>query len=194
ADPKSDRPEAQYGEALRLALRHDREVRRGPYFPGPAVGAGRAVDAAADGLRIEVGHPLFAPDWWHRTADAISMPHRGAGAQRSGTRPLWPDLSLLSVQADQMRILSTRLDQAVLRVSRSPEDQWSMNLRSEQTSGTLKWQERDGRVLGRMSARFARLRRGGEPHDARSLLAEGAPDAAASFDDDLEIPGIVLQA
>lgn len=194
ADPKSDRLEAQYGDALRLALRHERKVRRGPYFQGAAVGAGRAVDAAADGLKIEVAYPLFDLDLWNRIVDEFSIPRRGAGAQRSGTRPLWPDLSLLSVQADQMRILSTRLDQAVLRVSRSPEDQWSMNLRSEQTSGTLKWQERDGRVLGRMSARFARLSLGDDPHDARSLLPEAEPDDEASFDDDLEIPGIVLQA
>ena len=80
------------------------------------------------------------------------------------------------------------------RVSRTPDELWSMNLRSEQTSGTLKWQERDGRVLGRMSARFARLSLGDDPHDAGSLLPQAEPDETASFDDDLEIPGIVLQA
>jgi uncharacterized protein YhdP len=35
---------------------------------------------------------------------------------------------------------------------------------------------------------------GDDPHDARSLLPQAEPDESASFDDDLEIPGIVLQA
>ncbi len=194
ADPNADRLDAQYGDALRLALRHDRKARRGPYFQGAAVGAGRAADAGVDGMRVEVAYPLFDLDLWNRIVDEFSIPRRGAGARRPATRPLWPDLSLLSVQADQMRLMGTRLDQAVLRVSRTPEEQWSMNLRSEQTSGTLKWQERDGRVRGRMSARFARLSLGDDPRDARSLLPEATPDEDASFDDDLEIPGIVLQA
>lgn len=195
ADPKSDRLDAQYGDTLRLALRHDRKTRSGPYFQGAAVGVGRAADAGAqDGLRIEVAYPLFDLDLWNRIVDEFSIPRRGADARRPAVRPLWPDLSLLSVQADQLRLMGTRLDQAVLRVLRSPEEQWSMNLRSEQTSGTLKWQERDGRVLGRMSGRFARLSLGDDARDAGSLLPEAEPDEDASFDDDLEIPGIVLQA
>lgn len=194
ADPGADRLDAQYGDTLRLALRHDRKTRTGPYFQGAAVGAGRAVDADAAGLRVEVAYPLFDLDLWNRIVDEFSIPRRGDGVRRAAARPLWPDLSLLSVQADQMRMMGTRLDQAVLRVSRTPDELWSMNLRSEQTSGTLKWQERDGRVLGRMSARFARLSLGDDPHDAGSLLPQAEPDETASFDDDLEIPGIVLQA
>lgn len=194
ADPVADRLDAQYGDALRLALRHDRKLRSGPYFRGAAVGAGRAADASADGLRVEVAYPLFDLDLWNRIVDEFSIPRRGTAVRQSASRPLWPDLSLLSVQADQMRLMDTRLDQAVLRVSRTPQEQWSMNVRSEQTSGTLKWQERDGRVLGHMSARFARLSLGDDPRDARSLLPEAEPDEDASFDDDLEIPGIVLQA
>ncbi|MHA3902980.1 YhdP family protein [Castellaniella sp. WN] len=194
ADPGADRLDAQYGDALRLALRHDRKTRNGPYFQGVAVGVGRAADAGADGLRVEIAYPLFDLDLWNRIVDEFSIPRRGVGARRSAARPLWPDLSVLSAQADQLRLMGTRLDQAVLRVLRSSEEQWSMNLRSEQTAGTLKWQERDGRVLGRMSARFSRLSLGDDPRDARSLLPEAEPDEEASFDDDLEIPGIVLQA
>ncbi len=194
ADPRSDRLEAQYGDVFRLALRHDRKTRTGPYFQGAAVGVGRAAEAGADGLKVEVAYPLFDLDLWNRIVDQFSIPRRGTGAHKPVTRPLWPDLSLLSVQADQLRMTGTRLDQAVLRVSRTPDEQWSMNLRSEQTTGTLKWQERDGRVMGRMSARFARLSLGDDPHDAHSLLPEAEPDEDASFDDDLEIPGLVLQA
>ncbi len=194
ADPRSDRLEAQYGDALRLALRHDRTARNGPYFQGAAVGAGRAASVGADGLQVEVAYPLFDLDLWNRIVDEFSIPRRGTGAPQPAARPLWPDLSLLSVQADQLRMMGTRLDQAVLRVSRSPEERWSMNLRSEQTSGTLKWQERAGRVLGRVSARFARLSLGDDPQDGGSLLPEAELDEDASFDDDLEIPGIVLQA
>ncbi|WP_276808437.1 YhdP family protein [Castellaniella defragrans] len=213
ADSRSDRLAAQYGEALRLDLRHERKTRGGPYFQGASVGVGRAADADEDGLRVEVAYPLFDLDLWNRIVDEFSIPRRGGagagagagtgtgagtgadnGARRKAGRPLWPDLTLLSIQADQLRLLGTRLDQAVLRVVRSPEEQWSMNLRSEQSSGTLKWQERDGRVLGRMSARFARLSLGDDANDAGSLLPEAGSDEDASFDDDLEIPGIVLQA
>ena len=194
ADPRSDRLEARYGDTLRLALRHDRKTQKGPYFQGAAVGAGRAADASADGMQVQVAYPLFDLDLWNRIVDEFSIPRRGTGARQTAARPLWPDLSLLSVQADQLRMLGTRLDAAVLRVSHTPEERWSMNLRSEQTSGTLKWQERDGRVLGRVSARFDRLSLGDDPHDHGSLLPEAVPDEDAAFDDDLEIPGIVLQA
>ena len=194
ADPRSDRLDARYGDALRLALRHDRKPRNGPYFQGAAVGVGRAADAGPDGLQLEIAYPLFDLDVWNRIIDEFSIPRRGAGAPQSAARSLWPDLSLLSVQADQLRLLGTRLDQAVLRVLRTPDEQWSMNLRSRQTTGTVKWQERAGRVLGRLSARFDQLSLGDDPHDTGSLLPEAEPDEDAAFDDDLEIPGIVLQA
>ena len=154
---------------------------------------GRAADAGPDGLQVDIAYPLFDLDLWNQVIDEFSIPRRGTPARSPDARPLWPDLRLLGIQADQMRLLGTRLDQAVLRVVRSPQEQWSMNLRSAQTTGTVKWQERDGRVQGPMAARFARLSLGDDPGDTGSLLPDTKTDDDA-FDDDLEIPGIVLQA
>ncbi|WP_345798335.1 YhdP family protein [Castellaniella sp. MT123] len=195
ADPQSDTLDIRYGDFVVLGLRHQRQVRAGSYFQRAAIGMGQAPDADGAGLRVTLAYPLFDLDIWNRIVDEFSIPRRGrAPAGRSASRPLWPDLSLLSVQADQLRLLGTRLDHAVMRVTRTQEEQWSMNLRSEQTTGTLKWQEQDGRVTGRMSGRFARLSLGDDSRDTQSLLPEAEVDQDAAFDDDLEIPGIVLQA
>jgi uncharacterized protein (TIGR02099 family) len=194
ADPQDDVLELDYGSTLRASLRHRRRQADGPYFQSAALGLGRMA-TMAPGLQIEIAYPLFDLDRWNRLIDEFSIPRRGqAVAGRAATRPLWPDLALLGVQADQLRLLGTRLDHAVLRVVRSPDEQWSTNLRSQQTTGTLKWQERNGRVQGRMSGRFSRLSLGDDPSDTLSLLPQAEPDEEASFDDDLEIPGIVLQA
>lgn len=194
ADSSADRLEAQYGDALRLALRHDRKTRKGPYFQGAGIGIGLAADARADGLRVEVGYPLFDLDLWNRIVDEFSIRRRGASSRRPAARLLLPDLRQLNARADQLRLFGTRLDQAVLRASRTPDERWSTQLQSKQTSGTLKWQERDGRVVGRMEARFSRLSLGDDPANFQSLLPDAEPDEEASFDDDLEIPGIDLRA
>ncbi|MFT0532457.1 AsmA-like C-terminal region-containing protein, partial [Castellaniella hirudinis] len=146
------------------------------------------------GLRVVFDYPLIDLDLWNRIVDEFSIPRRNQAGQGGSQRPLWPDLSLLSVRADQLRVLNTRLDQAVLRATRTPQEHWSLNLRSEQTTGTLKWQERDGQVMGRMAGRFDRLSVGDDADDTRSLLPDAQIDDDATVDDDLDLPGIVLQA
>ncbi|HET8597241.1 MAG TPA: YhdP family protein [Castellaniella sp.] len=195
ADPQDDVLEVRLGDQATAILRHARGQRQGPYFRQVLIGLGQAADSEAPGLRLALHYPLIDLDRWNRIVDEFSIPRRGRKrAAGAASRPLWPDLSLLSVQADQLRLLSTRLDHAALRVTRTPDEHWSMNLRSDQTTGTLKWREVDGRVTGPMSARFARLSLGDEDGDTRSLLPDPEPDDEARFDDDLEIPGLVLQA
>ncbi|MGB6241786.1 MAG: YhdP family protein [Castellaniella sp.] len=195
ADTQADVLEARLGDLVTTRFRHVRKTRRGPYFQQVLIGVGQAADAAEPGLRLALRYPLIDLDFWNDVVDEFSIPRRGQGAgARSAARPLWPDLSLLSVQADQLRLQFTRLDQAVLRVTRTQDEQWSLNLRSEQTTGTLKWRERNGRVQGPVAGRFARLSLGDDARDTRSLLPDPPSDDDVSFDDDLEIPGLVLQA
>ncbi|HEX7386141.1 MAG TPA: AsmA-like C-terminal region-containing protein, partial [Castellaniella sp.] len=194
ADPKDDALQILYGGDMRVELRHTRAQLNGPYFQQAAIGIGQAA-SVAPGLQVDIVYPLFDLDVWNRLVDEFSIVRRTkeykAGKIR---RTLWPDLRSFSVQADQLRLLGTRLDQAVLRVVRSSDDAWSMNVRSRQTTGTVKWQELDGRVQGKMSARFAHLSLGDDPRDNNALLPDAQVDEEASFDDDLEIPAIVLQA
>ncbi|CAM5789540.1 YhdP family protein [Castellaniella caeni] len=196
ADAQADTLDVHYGADVVLALRHPRGQKTGPYFQQAAIGIGQSPDTQADGLRLSLSYPLFDLDYWNRLVNEFSIPRRGQTSVAKGAarRPLWPDLALLSLQTDQLRLLDTRLDQAVLRVTRTPAEQWSMNLRSRQTTGTLKWQEQDGKVVGRMSGRFARLSLGDDPRDSHSLLPQADPDDETVVDDDLDIPGIVLQA
>ncbi|TAN29934.1 MAG: TIGR02099 family protein [Castellaniella sp.] len=197
ADPSDDTLEIRYGSGLRVDLRHARSgSAKGPYFQQAAIGLGQAA-TLAPGLQVAVDYPLFDLDVWNRIVDEFSIVRRGQVQARGGhtaKRPLWPDLALLSVQADQLRLLGTRLDHSVLRVVKSADERWSMNVRSLQTTGTLKWQERDGRVQGKMSARFSRLSLGDDPRDNNALLPDAQIDEDAAFDDDLEISGILLQA
>ncbi|WP_323017074.1 YhdP family protein [Castellaniella sp.] len=193
ADEQADILDVRLGDLVVVGLRHVRRMRQGPYFQQALVGVGQAADPAEPGLRLALRYPLIDLDLWNRIVDEFSIPRRGRAA-RAAARPLWPDLSLLSVQADQLRLQLTRLDHAVLRVTRTPDEQWSLNLRSEQTTGTLKWRELDGRVQGPLSGRFARLSLGDDPRDTQSLLPADPAADAASFEDDLEIPGLILQA
>jgi uncharacterized protein (TIGR02099 family) len=197
AGPGDDTLEIRYGSGLRVDLRHARGgSAKGPYFQQAAIGLGQAA-TLAPGLQVVVDYPLFDLDVWNRIVDEFSIVRRGqsqAHGAHAAKRPLWPDLALLSVRADQLRLLGTRLDDAVLRIVKSADERWSMNVRSLQTTGTLKWQEQDGRVQGKMSARFSRLSLGDDPRDNNSLLPDAQVDEDAAFDDDLEIPGIVLQA
>ncbi len=194
ADPHDDMLEVRLGDAVRVQMRHRRNQRQGPYFQQVLVGVGEAADDQMPGMRIAFKHPLLDLDLWNRIVDEFSIPRRGRSAAKAGPRPLWPDLSLLAVQAEQLRLFSTRLDQAVLRVTRTPEDQWSMNLRSKQTAGTVKWRELDGRVQGAVSARFARLSLGDDARDKSSLLPDVQDTEDQPLDNDFEIPGLVLQA
>ncbi|CAM5222984.1 putative protein (TIGR02099 family) OS=Castellaniella defragrans OX=75697 GN=HNR28_001981 PE=4 SV=1 [Castellaniella defragrans] len=195
ADRHDDTLEIRYGDSLRADLVHTRGAPSGgPYFQQAAVGIGQAA-TLAPGLQVAIAYPLFDLDLWNRILDEFAIVRRTQEHKRPQAKPiLWPDLASLSVQADQLRLLGTRLDHAVLRVVKSPGEQWSMNVRSDQTTGTVKWQEHDGQVQGRMSARFARLSLGDDPRDNGALLPAAQVDEDAAFDDDLEIPGIVLQA
>ncbi|WP_323011419.1 YhdP family protein [Castellaniella sp.] len=194
-DPQADQLHVQLGSEVRLDLQHLRKPRRGPYFQQALVGIGQAADGADAGLRVALHYPLIDLDRWNLIVDEFSIPRRNQGSTtKQGQRPLWPDLSLLSVQADQLRLMGTRLDRAVMRVVRTPDEHWSLNLRSEQTTGTLKWQERDGQVIGNMAGKFARLSLGDDAADTTSLLPDAQLDEAAAFDDELNLPGVVLQA
>lgn len=194
SDPQDDALQILYGSDMRVELRHARTQATGPYFQQAAIGIGQAA-AVAPGLQVDIAYPLFDLDLWNRLIDEFSIVRRSqeykAGKAR---RTLWPDLRTLSVQADQLRLMGTRLDHAVLRVVRSPDDAWSMNVRSRQTTGTVKWQEQGGRVQGKMSARFSHLSLGDDPRDNNALLPDAQVDEEAAFDDDLEIPAVALQA
>lgn len=193
ADPRDDVLDVAYGDEVRVVLRHRRGRGAGTYFEQAGVGLGEAAPTAA-GLAIGIRYPLVDLDLWNRILDEFSIVRRNKAHAGGQARPLWPDLTQLSVQADQLRLLGTRLDGAVLRAVGSAGEQWSLNLRSRQSTGTLKWQEKDGRVQGHVSGRFARLGLGDDPRDHASLLPQSEEDQGDAFDDDLEIPGIVLEA
>lgn len=192
-DASDDVLDIRYGDSLRLAMRHRRGDTRGPYFRKMAVGLGQMPDDPADGMQLSISYPLFDLDLWNRIVDEFSIPRRNQPAARK-SRQLWPDLRLLSVQADQLRLLGTRLDQAVLRAVSTAEEFWSLNVHSRQTSGTMKWQERNGRVIGRVSGNFDTLSLGDDTQDTLSLLPETEDTEPVSVEDDLDIPGIILHA
>lgn len=195
ADPQVDQLTLRLADDMRVDLQHLRKSRKGPYFQQVAVGIGTVADTLEPGLRVAFHYPLIDLDVWNRIVDEFSIPRRGReGTAAASGRPLWPDLTRLSLQADQLRLLGTRLDQAVMRVTRTPEEYWSLNLHSKQTAGTLKWQERDGRIAGRMAGHFDRLSLGDDAEDTGSLLPEAQIDQDAALDEDLDIPGIILQA
>ncbi|MER1966460.1 AsmA-like C-terminal region-containing protein [Castellaniella sp. GW247-6E4] len=156
------------------------------------IGLSRAAPPP-DGLAIDIAYPLMDMDAWNDIVAEFSVDgdvRKGAGS--AGT--VFPELTMLNLQADEARVLGMRMDHAVLRLLRDPEaGQWSMNVRSDQTTGTLKWRQTEGKVVGRVSGRFARLGLGDDPADGPSLLPENGT-GEISFDDELDMPAITLEA
>ncbi|MFA5662454.1 YhdP family protein [Castellaniella sp.] len=180
--------DVRLGSALDMRLTHRPDAPRKPYFEQAAIGLGRAAAEPVAGLTLDVAYPLVDLDAWDRIANEFSAP----GAPHAGPG-LWPDLVAFSVRADQLRLLGTRLDQATLRAVRAQGGQWSVNLRSDQTRGTIKWQAHEGQVQGRVNAHFDRLSLGDDPGDTGSLLPTPSADIAQDLDDDVFIPAITLQ-
>lgn len=187
-----ERVVARLGDALNMVLVHAVDAGPGePYFGQAAIGLGRAAGESAPGLQLEVAYPLMDLDLWDRIGQEFS-PAAGSTGARSAP-PVWPALNLFSVQADQLRLLGTRLDQASLRAVRSAAGQWSVNVRSQQTQGTLKWQEHQGVVQGKVNAHFDRLSIGDDARDTSSLLPSPDGPVDPDMDDEVHIPAIVLQ-
>uniref|UniRef100_UPI00333ECE8C YhdP family protein n=1 Tax=Castellaniella defragrans TaxID=75697 RepID=UPI00333ECE8C len=181
------------GTALSARLRHRRGTSSGPYFQAASIGVNRAAPPP-DGLAVDIAYPLLDMDVWNDIVNEFSASdgdaRKGAGAVAD---KVFPALTTFSMQAEEARLLGMRMNDAVLRIVRDPQDdQWSMNVRSEQIAGTLKWRQEGGRITDRVSGRFARLSLGDDPADGPSLLPEVATQEI-SFDDELNVPAIVLQ-
>ncbi|MFA7436928.1 YhdP family protein [Castellaniella sp.] len=183
-----ERLDFRLGDALNLILIHRPGSPKQPYFEQAAMGLGRAAAKPVPGLQVDVAYPLVDVDAWDRIADEFEAPTTARTAPG-----LWPALVAFSVQADQLRLLGTRLDQASLRAVQAEGGQWSVNLRSEQTRGTLKWQARQGKVQGRVSAHFDRLSLGDDPRDTGSLLPKSSAEITQDPEEEVFIPAIVLQ-
>ncbi|MER1966449.1 YhdP family protein [Castellaniella sp. GW247-6E4] len=191
-EARDDTLSVDLGTDLSVRLRHRRGKRVGPYFWAASVGLNRAAPPPA-GLTIDMAYPLLDMDVWNDIVGEFSAQSDGRKGGEAA-REVFPELEALSLQADEVRLLGMRLDHAVLRLVHDPDaDQWSMNVRSSQTSGTLKWSEKNGQVVGRVAGRFARLSLGDDPAEGPSLLPE-ITTKEISFDDELDIPAIVLQA
>ncbi|HUH40146.1 MAG TPA: YhdP family protein, partial [Castellaniella sp.] len=187
------------GADVSVRLLHRRGRRAGPYFQSASLGVGHAPPEPADGLTVDIAYALLDMDVWKDLLDEFSgaVKKDGPDHKRPGAPALevFPELRHLSVQADQLRLLGLDMQRAALRVVHDPgSGQWSVNVRSDQTTGTLKWQQGgDGKVQGHVSARFARLSLGAEGETGSSLLPD-TPTQDHTFDDDLDIPAILLQA
>ncbi len=187
--------EVSLSDAFKLYLRHPTARKyAGPYFDAVsfALGGEAALLPATNGQEINIVYPLFDLDLWDQIGkefDASQAP--ATGSKKHG---LWPAISSFSVQAEQLRVLGTRLDQAAIRALGSSDGNWSVNIRSEQSNGTLKWQFADGRIVGRLKGNFGDLSLGDDGSDSSSLLPDQKPFKNIDFEEDLDIPGILLQA
>jgi len=181
------------GTELSARMRHRRGASGGPYFSSASFGLNRAAPPPG-GLAIDIAYPLLDMDAWNEIVEEFSPSGDDARAGAKGANAVFPELATLSLQGDEVRLLGMRMDHAALRLLRDHDtDQWSMNVRSDQITGTLKWRQAEGKVVGRVSGRFARLSLGDDPGDGPSLLPE-ADTEEISFDDELDMPAIVLQA
>lgn len=191
-DRINERINIKYGDVVNFDLYHQKNSQQGPYFHIAAIGVQQLAQAAnTSGLSVYISYPLIDLDYWDNLLDEFSEP--SSDRPTSSARELWPALSLLSVQADQLRLLGTRLDQAVLRLHQKTDTDWSLNIRSEQTSGTVKWQYINGKVSGIAQANFDQLSIGDDPADGNSLLPE-PKEVDRTIDDNLDIPALVLAA
>ncbi|MBB5217054.1 YhdP family protein [Parapusillimonas granuli] len=177
-------------EALFL---HRERGKSSSYFHAGFVGLRQEIQMPMQGLALDLRYPAVDLDAWHRVAQDFSTelaPASAPARDQSRGRPLLPDVTQVRLQSGQARVQGLTLDELNFTARQPEAQQWRVDVSSKQTAGTLYWKEAQGRIAGRVDARFDRLSLGAD--DAED---ESGDDDGDSFqvDDEFDIPAIDLR-
>ncbi|NLC37429.1 MAG: DUF3971 domain-containing protein, partial [Alcaligenaceae bacterium] len=172
-------------EHIQAVFAHD-EQRPEHFFHSVALSVNGKAELPASGLAVDVQAPLLDLDLWRKKIDALG------GNSATGSRPIFPPVSNIRLQADKALIFSTELDHLTFTARQPQGERWRVDVSSTQTAGTLFWQEKRGHIQGNVEAHFQRLALGAE-HSAHPQKKGEKDKPSFELDDDIKFPGIQLK-
>lgn len=185
---------AGLGPMTMVLLHPDRASGKGPFFRSGWVAIGQQPKLPPDGLLLDLRLKAVDLDAWDTVLDEFSQAPEGSDGIKPVTDPL-PRIRSLRLQADSARALGQSLEFLTFTATRPDSGQWRVDVSSSEVAGTLFWREANGRVAGRVDARFDRLQLGDAPADGEEAPTERASDEfseALARSDAIDIPGISL--
>ncbi|GAB2910472.1 YhdP family protein [Paralcaligenes ginsengisoli] len=178
------------GPDISATLLHSTKIKTASYFYAGVAGVNQKPAMLPAGMNVDVQYPEIDAGLWKQIVDEFSVGLPNAGARRE--RPLLPDVHQLRLQAKTVHFRGLDLDQATF-TARQPEPmQWRVDVSSSQTAGTMFWREAQGKVAGRINAKFDRLALG-RADSGSDTDAASPDDKETAPDDTLDIPAIDLQ-
>lgn len=179
------------GPTIKVRLLHKDGDKKGPYFLAGSLAVDTDASLPASGMDIAVRAPFIDLDAWNDVIDDFSRPLPGSSPPRR--RPLLPDVRQAQVQAKQLHLKGLALDAATLTATLPEPGRWRFDIDSSQTTGTVFWNEAQGKTPGSVDARFQRLELGSAD---KAEVNPDNPDEEAQIPDDAlsDIPAVDLQA
>ncbi len=160
-----------------------------PLFDAVAVSIGQTPIKLKEGFTAAARFDVLQAEPWLALYESLPT-----GAGESSAKPsLFPALGAAKISAQQFKWSDTVLDAFDVDYSQDSQGQNHLALKSNQTSGTVRWQGKDGNIDGQVLANFSKFNIGSQHKEA--LTEEEKAQALASLpkNDALsEIPALDL--
>src|SRR5690606_18157013 len=153
---------ASLGPLSLLLLHPDSVSGKGPFFRSGWVAIGRQPKLPPEGLLLDMRMDAVILDASDTVMEELSQAPESSAGIKPVTEPL-PRIHSLRLQADSARALGQSLEFLTFTATRPDSGQWRVDVSSSEVAGTLFWREANGRVAGRVDARFDRLQLGDVP-------------------------------
>ncbi len=178
------------GSTIKVHLIHKEGDKKGAYFLAGSLAVDADASLPSAGMDVTVRAPFIDLDAWDDVVDDFSKPLPGSPPSRS--RPLLPDVRQAQVQAKQLHLKGLTLDAATLAATLPEPGRWRFDIDSSQTTGTVFWNQAQGKTPGSVDARFQRLELGSAD---KAQVNPDSPDDEAQIPDDAlsDIPAVNLQ-
>ena len=212
------------GDRVRAQFRQRSGEDSGPFFRSGVVSVGGKTDTNGTLQAPDVGFALDVVaaevdiDGWRELLDSSPEAATPGGNGSSTERPaagstqspsertnakggqvsadaIFPPLRDIRIQAERASVFGTDLNLFTFTARRPEGDRWRVDVSSTETAGTLFWQERQGRIEGRVDAHFARLALGERDvdKDTDTDSTDGDAGTAWEVDGPISIPAIQLR-
>ena len=160
-----------------------------PTFEAVALSVGQPPIPLQKGFAAAARFDMLQAEPWLALAESLQT----TLAQPAAKKPIFPPLSSAKLSAQQFKWTHTVLDALDVDLTMSRNGQNHLALESKQTSGTVRWQAKDGKINGQVLAKFSKFNIGSQKQDG--LTEEEKAQAMASLPKDgalSEIPALDL--
>ncbi len=150
------------GEIINGKLERQSDARTKTFFTQAAFAMGSAAVLPASGMTIDLS--LGEIDWahWKDLSDKLSS-EKIASAKR--TNNLLPQVQNVAIRTPRLIFDDLIFTNMNVKTTQAEKGQWSARIDSEETAGSIGWQESSGALAGRVVAKFTKLALGSAPTD-----------------------------